>query len=84
MIKPESGIALPAMPQVVPESVDALVAETFSDRVRPALPDEAGVSGTAFGLHQRIVVPGGGRVDVDAGRSHVKIASENCLHAGSQ
>jgi hypothetical protein len=39
VVKPEAGIALPAVAQIVPECVDALIAVHFADRVGPSLLD---------------------------------------------
>jgi hypothetical protein len=43
MIKAKAGVSLPAIAQVVPECVDALIAVQFADGIRPALTDQARV-----------------------------------------
>ena len=57
MIEPQAGVALPPVPHVVPEGVDALVGMERAQRVGPALLDKAGIGGAALGLHQRVVIP---------------------------
>jgi hypothetical protein len=53
----KAGIALPAVRQIVPKRVDALLAMQFPDHIRPALPDKSRVGRPALRLHQRVVVP---------------------------
>ena len=43
MIDTQSGIALPAVPPIMPESINPLFRIQFSDGVRPALTNEPGV-----------------------------------------
>ena len=57
MVKPESCITLPTIAQIVPERVDALLTVAFSDRIRPALADQARIGSAALRLYQCVIVP---------------------------
>ena len=72
MIKPRSGVALPAIATIVPECVKALVAVKLTYRISATRPfDETGIRRAARRLHQSVVIPGFRLVNVNFGRGHV-------------
>ena len=71
MIKPRSGVALPAIATIVPECVKALVAVKLTYRISATLFDETGIRRAARRLHQSVVIPGFRLVNVNFGRGHV-------------
>ena len=62
MIEAKASIALPAVPQVMPKRIDAILAVKFADRVRPSLLEQPRIGGPALRLDQRIIVPGLGGI----------------------
>ena len=55
MVEAQAGIALPALAQVVPERVDALIAVQFAYGIRPTLLDEPCICRAACRLNQCII-----------------------------
>ena len=53
-----------------------------ADRIGPALLDDPGKRRATFRLHQRVLIPGLGRVDIERRRHHVVVAGEHdrCAH----
>jgi hypothetical protein len=67
VVDAQAGIARPAVAQVVPEGVDALVGMARTDRVRPALLEQRRICRAALRLQQRVAEPRAGVVDVEVG-----------------
>ena len=76
VIEAQSGIALPAVTHVVPERIDALAGMQRAQGVGPALLDQARILGAALRLHQRVVIPRFGRINVDFGPGDIVVAGE--------
>src|SRR5437868_6254267 len=68
MVDAQPGIARPGVPPIVPEGVDRLCGVEVADGVGPALLQQPGISGAGLRLHQRVVEPALGLVDVEIGR----------------
>src|SRR5687768_6962964 len=77
VIEAQPGIARPAIPLVVPESVDLLARVQRPQRIGPALLQQALERRAAFGLQQRVIVPGPGWIDVEVGRHDVVVAGQD-------
>ena len=81
MVEPQAGVARPAVSHVVPERIDALVRMERTNRVGPAMLEQACECGAALRLHQRVLVVGFGGIDIALGRHDVVIADQNDRHA---
>jgi hypothetical protein len=57
MVKSQPRVALEAVADIVPESVDALARMLFAQRVGPAQLDQAREGCAALRLDQRVIVP---------------------------
>src|SRR5213593_1638754 len=77
MVDAKAGIARPAVSHVVPERIDRIVWMQMADRVGPALLQQSPEGRAAFGLEQRVVVPGLGRIDVAIGRHDIEITGQD-------
>ena len=84
VVEPETGVARPSVPHVVPKRVDAFVTAQVTDGVGPSLLDEPGIGRAACRLDQRIIIPGRGGIDVDFGGSDVVVAGQHSGHAFAQ
>src|SRR6202035_5902432 len=81
VVKAQSGIALPAIPHVVPEGVHWLLRMERADRVDPTLREKMSVGSAALRLQKRVLVPGFREVDVLVGGNDVVVTSEHYRHA---
>ena len=82
LVEPQAGVALPALPHVVPERVHRRVRMERADGVDPALCKQALIGGAALRLQQRVIVIGFGLIDVLRRRHDVVVAREHDRDAG--
>ena len=81
VVDADAGVALEAVPPIMPEGVDALVGMERADRVGPTLRDQLGELLARFGREQGVLGPALGLVDVQVGRDDVVVADQQRRHA---
>src|SRR5260370_41119950 len=77
MIDAQSGVAAVVGPEIVPKGIDALVRMECSQRIGPALSDEALIGVADFRAEQSIVYPSLRLVNVEIGGHDVVVAGEH-------
>ena len=77
VVDAQTGVPLPALAEVIPERVDALLRVQLAQRVGPALREQAPVALAALGLQQRVLEPRARVVDVEVRRHDVVVARED-------
>ena len=82
VVEPQPGIATPAVALVAPERVHRIFGIDRAQRIAPAglLEPEEGRS--APRVHERVLRPRRGGIDVQLGRGDVEVAGEHGRHAG--
>ena len=77
MVDAQSCVAAVGVPEIIPEGIDTLVRMECSQRVGPALGDEASIGVADFRSEQRVVYPSLRLVDVEIGGHDVVVAGKH-------
>ena len=74
---PETAVAFPALPHVIPKRIDRFFGMEGANGFGPTLREKALIRGAAFRLQQGVAIPGIRRVDVEVGRHDVVVTSQH-------
>ena len=77
MVQPKPCVALPSLPLVIPERIDALSGIEVADRIGPALFHQCAIGCAGCWLDQRVLRPGLRGIDVDLRGSDIEVASQD-------
>jgi len=84
MIDAQPGVAAVSVPEIIPKGIDTLVRMECSQRIGPALSDEASIGVSDFRAKQGVVYPSLRLVDVELGGHDVVVTSEHDWRAASE
>jgi hypothetical protein len=76
VVETETAIAFPALPHVIPKRVHRFFGVERPNGVSPALREKGLIRRAALVLHQGVMIPGLGRIDVELCRHNVVIARQ--------
>ena len=84
MIDAQARVAAVSIPEIIPKGIDTLVRMERSQRIGPALSDEASIGVSDFRAKQGVVYPSLRLVDVELGWHDVVVAGEHDWRAAGE